>query len=655
MQEGLGIMEKMKLETANVVANNVERIGELFPNCITESKDEKGNLKRAINFEMLRQMLSEDVVDGKEAYEFTWVGKKASIVEANKPIRKTLRPCKEDSVNWDTTENLYIEGDNLQVLKLLQESYLGKVKMIYIDPPYNTGNDFIYNDDFKMGRDDYAEESGEYDDVGNRMFKNVDANGRFHSDWCSMIYSRLLLSRNLLREDGIIAISINEVEVNNLLNIIRELFGDNNYDILIWRKTGKQGNTKKITRFKNTHEYIVVAYKNRDRTVLGKMKILPKWETTGNPDNDPRGNWMSGNISNEEEKSNPNSLNYYTVITPSGRHITREWFFSKEVFNKLSEDKVKNEDGKWVGRIYYGIDGNNIPRIKRFEDEEQDFYFDSIMDSLGTFTDAKEELTDILGDRDYFDTPKPIKLIQEIIRVSTSEDDIIIDYFSGSSTTANSLIKLNLEDSTRRKFIMVQLLEDLDERHQKVDSSEKKIIQKQIDFLDSINKPHTICEIGKERIRRAGQKILSENEGKEGIENLDIGFRVLKLDDTNMKDVYYAPQEYTQDALFNLAENVKEDRTGLDLLFGCLLEWGLPLTMPYSSDIVDGYTIHNYNGGDLIACFDKAIPEHVIRYMAKLQPLRVVFRDNSFIDSPAKINVGEIFKSLAPDTRIKVI
>lgn len=655
MQEGLGIMEKMKLETANVVANNVERIGELFPNCITESKDEKGNLKRAINFEMLRQMLSEDVVDGKEAYEFTWVGKKASIVEANKPIRKTLRPCKEDSVNWDTTENLYIEGDNLQVLKLLQESYLGKVKMIYIDPPYNTGNDFIYNDDFKMDRDDYAEESGEYDDVGNRMFKNVDANGRFHSDWCSMIYSRLLLSRNLLREDGIIAISINEVEVNNLLNIIRELFGDNNYDILIWRKTGKQGNTKKITRFKNTHEYIVVAYKNRDRTVLGKMKILPKWETTGNPDNDPRGNWMSGNISNEEEKSNPNSLNYYTVITPSGRHITREWFFSKEVFNKLSEDKVKNEDGKWVGRIYYGIDGNNIPRIKRFEDEEQDFYFDSIMDSLGTFTDAKEELTDILGDRDYFDTPKPIKLIQEIIRVSTSEDDIIIDYFSGSSTTANSLIKLNLEDSTRRKFIMVQLLEDLDERHQKVDSSEKKIIQKQIDFLDSINKPHTICEIGKERIRRAGQKILSENEGKEGIENLDIGFRVLKLDDTNMKDVYYAPQEYTQDALFNLAENVKEDRTGLDLLFGCLLEWGLPLTMPYSSDIVDGYTIHNYNGGDLIACFDKAIPEHVIRYMAKLQPLRVVFRDNSFIDSPAKINVGEIFKSLAPDTRIKVI
>lgn len=323
-------MEKMKLETANVVANNVERIGELFPNCITESKDEKGDLKRAINFDMLRQMLLDDVVDGKEAYEFTWVGKKASIVEANKPIRKTLRPCKEDSVNWDTTENLYIEGDNLQVLKLLQESYLGKVKMIYIDPPYNTGNDFIYNDDFKMDRDDYAEETGEYDDVGNRMFKNGDANGRFHSDWCSMMYSRLLLSRNLLREDGIIAISINEVEVNNLLNIIRELFADNNYDILIWRKTGKQGNTKKITRFKNTHEYIVVAYKNRDRTVLGKMKILPKWETTGNPDNDPRGNWMSGNISNEEEKSNPNSLNYYTVITPSGRHITREWFFQKK-------------------------------------------------------------------------------------------------------------------------------------------------------------------------------------------------------------------------------------------------------------------------------------------------------------------------------------
>lgn len=654
-RKGVGVMEKMKLETANVVANNVERIGELFPNCITESKDEHGQLKRAINFEMLRQMLSEDVVDGKEAYEFTWVGKKASIVEANKPIRKTLRPCKEDSVNWDTTENLYIEGDNLQVLKLLQESYLGKVKMIYIDPPYNTGSDFIYNDDFKMNRDDYAEEIGEYDDVGNRMFENKEGAGRFHSDWCSMLYSRLLLSRNLLREDGIIAISINEIEINNLLNIIRELFGDNNYDILIWRKTGKQGNTKKITRFKNTHEYIVVAYKNRDRTVLGKMKILPKWETTGNPDNDPRGNWMSGNISNEEEKSNPNSLNYYTVITPSGRHITREWFFSQEVFNKLSEDKVKNQDGKWVGRIYYGIDGNNIPRIKRFEEEEQEFYFDSIMDSLGTFTDAKEELTDILGDRDYFDTPKPIKLIQEIIRVSTSEDDIIIDYFSGSSTTANSLIKLNLEDSTKRNFIMVQLPEDLDERHKKVDSSEKKIIQKQIKFLDSINKPHTICEIGKERIRRAGQKILSENADKEGIENLDIGFRVLKLDDTNMKDVYYAPQAFTQEMLPTLEENVKEDRTDLDLLFGCLLEWGLPLSLPYASETVDGCKLHNYNDGDLIACFDAKVPDAVIRHIAKLQPLRAVFRDSSFADSPSKINVGEIFKALAPDTRIKVI
>lgn len=329
--------------------------------------------------------------------------------------------------------------------------------------------------------------------------------------------------------------------------------------------------------------------------------------------------------------------------------------FSKEVFNKLSEDKVKNEDGKWVGRIYYGIDGNNIPRIKRFEDEEQEFYFDSIMDSLGTFTDAKEELTDILGDRDYFDTPKPIKLIQEIIRVSTSEDDIIIDYFSGSSTTANSLIKLNLEESTRRKFIMVQLPEDLDERHQKVDSSEKKTIQKQIDFLDSINKPHTICEIGKERIRRAGQKILSENEGKEGIENLDIGFRVLKLDDTNMKNVYYAPQAFTQEMLSTLEENVKEDRTDLDLLFGCLLEWGLPMSLPYSSEVVDGCTLHNYNDGDLIACFDAKVPDAVIRHIAKLQPLRAVFRDSSFVDSPSKINVGEIFKALAPDTRIKVI
>ena len=622
-------MEKMKLETANVAANNIERIGELFPNCITESKDENDQLKRAINFDMLRQMLSDDVVDGKEAYEFTWVGKKASIVEANKPIRKTLRPCKEDSVNWDTTENLYIEGDNLQVLKLLQESYLGKVKMIYIDPPYNTGNDFIYNDDFKMDLDDYAEETGEYDDVGNRMFKNEETAGRYHSDWCSMIYSRLLLARNLLSDDGVIFISIDDHEQENLKKICDEVFGSHNFiSQLVWQRAFSPKNDAKY--ISNSHDYILMVAKNIDAFKIGR---LPRTEEANarysNPDNDPRGVWTSGDIS--VKTYNPNTD--YPITTPSGKIVYppsgRCWRTSKENFDKLVADN----------RIYFGTNGENVPRMKRFLSElKLDGMAPTsllLYQDVGHSQEGSQEVTKIL-DAGVFDGPKPTRLICRLLTLANLKDDsIILDFFSGSGSTAHAIFEKNAQDGKNKRFIMVQIPENTADKSKAAQQGYK-----------------TICEIGKERIRRAGQKILSENQG---IENLDIGFRVLKLDDTNMKDVYYAPQEYTQDALFNLAENVKEDRTGLDLLFGCLLEWGLPLSMPYSSDIVDGYTIHNYNNGDLIACFDKAVPDHVIRYMAKLQPLRVVFRDNSFIDSPAKINVGEIFKSLAPDTRIKVI
>ena len=622
-------MEKMKLETANVAANNIERIGELFPNCITESKDKNDQLKRAINFDMLRQMLSDDVVDGKEAYEFTWVGKKASIVEANKPIRKTLRPCKEDSVNWDTTENLYIEGDNLQVLKLLQESYLGKVKMIYIDPPYNTGNDFIYNDDFKMDLDDYAEETGEYDDVGNRMFKNEETAGRYHSDWCSMIYSRLLLARNLLSDDGVIFISIDDHEQENLKKICDEVFGSHNFiSQLVWQRAFSPKNDAKY--ISNSHDYILMVAKNIDAFKIGR---LPRTEEANarysNPDNDPRGVWTSGDIS--VKTYNPNTD--YPITTPSGKIVYppsgRCWRTSKENFDKLVADN----------RIYFGTNGENVPRMKRFLSElKLDGMAPTsllLYQDVGHSQEGSQEVTKIL-DAGVFDGPKPTRLICRLLTLANLKDDsIILDFFSGSGSTAHAIFEKNAQDGKNNRFIMVQIPENTADKSKAAQQGYK-----------------TICEIGKERIRRAGQKILSENQG---IENLDIGFRVLKLDDTNMKDVYYGPQEYTQDALFNLAENVKEDRTGLDLLFGCLLEWGLPLSMPYSSDIVDGYTIHNYNNGDLIACFDKAVPDHVIRYMAKLQPLRVVFRDNSFIDSPAKINVGEIFKSLAPDTRIKVI
>lgn len=614
-------MEKMKLETANVVANNVERIGELFSNCITESKDENGQLKRAINFDMLRQMLSEDVVDGKEAYEFTWVGKKASIVEANKPIRKTLRPCKEDSVNWDSTENLYIEGENLQVLKLLQESYLGKVKMIYIDPPYNTGNDFIYNDDFKMDRDDYAEETGEYDDVGNRMFENKEGAGRFHSDWCSMIYSRLLLARNLLSDDGAIFISIDDNEVSNLSKICDEVFGANNKIALICHKSRASVSNDKI--ISPNHNVIAFYAKNilnleTKRKMIGLDPVLEGFDLN---DNDGLGDYKLVPVDGPggAKKGNP----YYEFLG-----ITGYWRFSKETMAEKYEAGLIVKKGNSLSQKYFKSKAEKTRKT-----------ITTWWDDGGLTSNATRNLKLLMGE-ETFDTPKPVELIKRMLQMITFDDKeaIILDFFSGSSTTAHAVMEMNFEKMGHRKFIMVQLPEKIEEKSQAYKSGYK-----------------TICEIGKERIRRAGQKILSENEGKEGIENLDIGFRVLKLDDTNMKDVYYVPQAYTQDLIAKLEENVKEDRTDLDLLFGCLLEWGLPLSLPYSSEVVDGCTIHNYNDGDLMACFDAKVPDAVIRHIAKLQPLRAVFRDSSFVDSPSKINVGEIFKSLAPDTRIKVI
>ena len=690
MQEGLGIMEKMKLETANVVANNVERIGELFPNCITESKDEKGNLKRAINFEMLRQMLSEDVVDGKEAYEFTWVGKKASIVEANKPIRKTLRPCKEDSVNWDTTENLYIEGDNLQVLKLLQESYLGKIKMIYIDPPYNTGNDFIYNDDFKMDRDDYAEETGEYDDVGNRMFENKEGAGRFHSDWCSMIYSRLLLARNLLSDDGVIFISIDDNEQENLKKICDEVFGADNYINTISLKlkniAGASGggedkrlkknmefihfytkSYKAISQFENVYLYTPISeavnqyrhdgisWKYTSVLVDSGEKVYIGSTVDGNGDEIriyKRDNYSIKSISeimriekiSETEAYDKYAKCIFQTAMPQSsiRPRVMEKVQELGVIHDLYSIEYVPKSGKNKGKIYEQFyKGEKFRLFAWLRDVVEEI--DGVLykkNLQGTFWDFVGETKNLTkeGGIAFPNGKKPVKLLMQMLKMITKDDDIVLDFFSGSATTAHAVMQLNVEDGGNRKFIMVQIPEATSEGSEAYKSGYK-----------------TICEIGKERIRRAGQKILSENEGKEGIENLDIGFRVLKLDDTNMKDVYYAPQAFTQEMLPTLEENVKEDRTDLDLLFGCLLEWGLPLSLPYSSEVIDGCTIHNYNDGDLIACFDSNVPDAVIRHIAKLQPLRAVFRDSSFMDSPSKINVGEIFKALAPDTRIKVI
>ncbi len=617
------------MESIDRTAQNIDRIGALFPNCITEKKDADGKLKRAINFDLLRQMLSGDVIGGgEEAYEFTWVGKKAAIVEANKPIRKTLRPCKEESVNWDSTENLYIEGDNLEVLKLLQESYLGKVKMIYIDPPYNTGNDFIYRDDFKQSAIDYEQDSGVYDEDGNRMFKNTDTNGRFHSDWCSMIYPRLMLARNLLTDDGIIFISIDDNEQENLKKCCSEVFGGQNFVAqLVWERAFSPKNDARF--ISNSHDYVLMYAKDITRFVIGR---LPRTEEANarysNPDNDPRGVWMSSDISVKTYNAECD----YPITAPSGRVIEppagRCWSLSKKAFLERLQDN----------RIWFGPDGNGVPRIKRFlTDLKHDGMAPtSIMffKDVGHSQEGAQEVSKLL-DGGFFSGPKPQRLIQRLLTLANlKEDSIVLDFFSGSASTAHAVMNKNAEDVGHRKFIMVQLPESCDEKSEAYKAGYKNI-----------------CEIGKERIRRAAKKIIEEHPDAK----FDGGFRVLKLDGTNMKDVYYAPADYQQNFLDRLESNIKEDRTDLDLLFGCLLEWGLPLSLPYQSENIDGCTVHNYNDGDLIACFDENIPDSVIKTIAKRQPLRAVFRDSSFAGSPAKINVTQIFKELAPDTSVKVL
>lgn len=626
-------MEKLKCETKDLTQENIEKIGKLFPNCITERENKDGKLEKAIDIEMLAQMLSKDIVNpGDEAYEFTWVGKKEAMIEANKPIRKTLRPCKEESKDWDNTENLYIEGDNLEVLKLLQESYLNSIKMIYIDPPYNTGNDFIYNDDFKMSNEEYRDETGEIDEEGNRLFKNSDSNGRFHSDWCSMIYSRLMLARNLLSEDGVIFISIDDNEQENLKKICDEVFGEQNFIAqVIWERAFAPVNLKK--HFSESHDYILCYAKCLDKAICNGLERTEEANSRySNPDNDPRGVWQSDNFSVGpaiEEK-------IYEIVTPSGKKVLppsgRCWLLTKERFNEFVKDN----------RIWFGKDGNNVPRIKRFLSELDKKGMTPMTiwkyEDVGHSQAAKQELKKLFNGKSFFDYPKSLELIKRCIQLYSDEESIILDFFSGSATTAHAVMDLNAEDGGNRKFIMVQLPEETDEKSEAYKAGFKNI-----------------CEIGKERIRRAGEKIKEDNKDKEGIENLDTGFRVLKVDDTNMKDVYYTPTEYTQSNLYDFVSNIKEDRTDLDLLFGCLIEWGLPLNRNYESKEIDGSLVHIYNNGDLIACFDGNISEEAVKEIAKMEPLRAVFRDSSFRTSAEKINVEEIFKLFSPDTSVRII
>ena len=650
-------MNHMKFESPDLTTGNIEKIAALFPNCVTEMLDkehstpEKKVYKRAVNFELLKQMLSPDVVDGDEAYEFTWVGKKAAIVEANKPIRKTLRPCMEESKDWDNTENLYIEGDNLEVLKLLQESYLGKVKMIYIDPPYNTGNDFIYADDFMRSQEEENEQMGMYDEDENRLFKNTDTNGRFHSDWCSMIYSRLMLARNLLTDDGVIFISIDDNEQENLKKCCDEVFGARNFIAQIaWEKVHTRKNS--AINFSSSHEYILCYAKVRRNysgdTVGFKRNLLPRDNTDAysNPDNDPKGPWKTDPIT---------AHNYYaadyTITKPNGvvikRPQDRYWAYSEDTMKRMIAENA----------IVWG-EGNSMPLAKRYLCDVQDGLVPVTLFSrefAGDSSQAKKQIDSLFEEcKGVFDYTKPVKLITRLLQIGSNPEDIVLDFFSGSATTAHAVMQLNAEDGGHRKFIMVQLPEPCDEASEAYKAGYKNI-----------------CEIGKERIRRAGEKLLQEvTSGKGNLKGegwgcgmpttqeerafavkniLDVGFRVLKLDDTNMKDVYYAPDDYDQGMLAGLESNIKDDRTDLDLLFGCLIDWGLPLSLPYKSEQLGGCTVHTYNDGDLIACFDANIPESVVKEIAQRKPLRAVFRDSGFASSPEKINVFEIFKLYMPE------
>jgi len=628
----------MRMESINMTEKNIEKIGALFPNVITEAKDENGKLKKAINFALLKQILSDEVVDSNEAYEFSWVGKNASVIEAGKPIKKTLRPCKSESKEWDTTQNLYIEGDNLDVLKLLQESYLGNIKMIYIDPPYNTGRNLIYRNDFSQDVDTFLDESGLVSEEG-RLVSNPRTYGRFHSAWSSMMYSRLMVARNLLAKDGVLVCAIDENEQAPLMMMLKEIFCEGNYEhvcvSVVHNPRGVQG-----INFSYTHEYAIFVYPSNGKMISDRQikEEDVSWSQLRN--------WGG-----ESERTDAKNC-FYPVIVSEGSIVG---------FGDVCPDDFHPKQTEWNDKLayVYPIDRSGVERKWRYARQS----VESIKDMLrarpndGGFEieigkqtgiqrtiwvdkryDANEYGTKIVNSlvpNGGFTFPKSLWTVYDAVFAATSQckDAIILDFFSGSATTAHAVMQLNSEDGGKRKFIMVQLPEKCEE--------------------ESLSMYSNICEIGKERIRCAGEKIKAD-QGIKAI-GLDVGFRVLKLDSTNMKDVYYAADQYSQGLLATLVSNIKEDRTDLDLLFGCLLEWGLPLSLPHTSEVIDEVEVHTINNGDLMACFSQNISETVVKEIAKRQPLRAVFRDNSFANSPEKINVEEIFKLMAPNTSVKVL
>ena len=622
------------MQSLDVAGSNIDKIAKLFPQCVTECKQTlmRGGKETVlkIDFEKLRDELSADVIDeGEERYQFTWPDKRAHAHLANTPTTKTLRPCREESVDFDHTQNLYIEGDNLDVLKVIRETYLGKVKMIYIDPPYNTGNDFVYNDDFSQNSDDYQENSGQLDEEGNRLVQNTESNGRFHTDWLNMIYPRLKVARDLLTEDGVIFISIDDNEQANLKKVCDEVFGESNFvATLIWERAFSPKNDAKY--ISNSHDYVLIYARQIDSFQIGR---LPRTEEANarysNPDNDPRGPWMSSDISVKTYTASCD----YPITTPSGKVVEppagRCWSLSKNAFLERLHDN----------RIWFGPNGDNTPRIKRFLSELK---FDGMAPTsilfykeVGHSQEGAQEVVSLFSDNGVFDGPKPVRLLKRLITLANLKNDsIVLDFFSGSATTAHALMKMNVETGKRCKFILVQIPEKVSEK--KKNSGYK-----------------TICEIGKERIRRAGKKIKEENADKEGIDKLDIGFRVLKLDSSNMQDVYYTPKEFTERNLF--ADNVKPDRTAEDLLFQVMLDLGVELSATIEQRTIDDKRVFFVNDNYLVACFDEAISESTITEIAKMQPRYFVMRDSSLASDNVADNFDQLFETYSKDTIRKIL
>lgn len=624
-------MDKMKMQSLDVTGSNIDKIARLFPQCITERKGKDGKTVLGIDFEKLRDELSADVIDeGEERYQFTWPDKKAHAHLANTPTNKTLRPCREESVDFDHTQNLYIEGDNLDVLKVLRETYLGKVKMIYIDPPYNTGNDFVYNDDFSQSADEYQENSGQTDENGNRLVQNTESNGRFHTDWLNMIYPRVKVAKDLLAEDGVIFISIDDNEQKNLKNVCDEIYGENNFLAqIVWERAYSPINLMK--HFSPAHDYILCYARNIEVAICNGIPRSTETDSRySNPDNDPRGAWKPSDLSVGPAVAE----NIYTITTPSGRNVEppagRSWRLSRKAFRERLQDN----------RIWFGADGNSVPSMKRFLSELRKtgvtpmtiWKYTEVDHSQG----ATQKLAQIFDGKKYFDYPKPVDLIKRCVSLYSNQNSIILDFFSGSATTAHAVMQLNAEDGNNRKFIMVQLPENTDEKSEAYKAGYKNI-----------------CEIGKERIRRAGKKIKEENADKEGIDKLDIGFRVLKLDSSNMQDVYYTPQEFTMNDLFT--DNVKPDRTAEDLLFQVMLDLGVELSATIEQRTMNGKQVFFVNDNYLVACFDTDITEDTIKAIAKLKPYYFVMRDSSLASDNVADNFDQLFETYSKDTIRKIV